>query len=74
MPTPLSDHAEGVLRSLARGPIPNQEINAGVSNKLLQQGYAEPTSAVSPYKTHRGAKIGHLAITEKGRRRLEDGI
>lgn len=74
MAKPLSDHAEGVLRSISRRPLAAQEVNAGVSHKLLRQGYAEIEHHPSPYKTHKGAKIPHYVATEKGRRYLEDGI
>lgn len=74
MAKPISDHAEGVLRSIARRPIASQEINPGVRGRLLQAGYVEIVQAESPYKKHKGANIDHYAATAKGRKYLEDGI
>lgn len=74
MAKPISDHAEGVLRALARRPIASQEINPGARGRLLQAGYVEIVRAPSPYAKHKGALIDHYAATEKGRKYLEDGI
>ena len=71
MATPLSDHA---FEALGHLPIPAMEINPGVRWELLRQGYATIIMRESPYKTHKGAKIGWMDITEKGRRLLKDGI
>lgn len=74
MATPISDKAHDDLADMARNPVPAQEINAGVSHKLLRQGYAEIEHHPSPYKTHKGRMIAHYVATEKGRRYLKDGI
>lgn len=74
MAKPISDHAEGVLRSIARRPIAAQEINPGVRGRLLQAGYVEIIHRPSPYAKHKGCDIAHYAATWKGRKYLEDGI
>lgn len=68
---PISDHCDGVLRSL---PLPSQEINPGARGRLLQAGYVEIVRLPSPYKKHKGALIDHYDVTEKGRRYMKDGI
>lgn len=74
MATPISAKAADDLADMARRPIAAQEINAGVSHKLLRQGYIEIEHHPSPYKTHKGKMIPHYVATEKGRRYLKDGI
>ncbi len=74
MSKPISEHAERVLDGLVVGPRPRQEINPGVVDRLLRSGYIEMVNRVSPYKTHKGALIPFVAITDKGRQFLKDGI
>lgn len=69
---PLSKHAINVLREVARRPCPRQEINAGVNDRLEREYLTETFKAPSPYKTHKGALIVFVRITEKGKARLEE--
>jgi hypothetical protein len=71
MPKPLSLHAIGVLERLARRAAPRQEINPGVSDKLLTEGFASTIRRQSPYDIHKGKDIEFLAITAKGRTEIE---
>ena len=64
---PLSNHAREVLVSLADEPIPYSQINAGVINRLMLDEYVECITLPSPFKTHKGQKIRHIAITATGR-------
>ena len=68
---PISEHAESVLRSL---PMPAQEINPGVRDRLLRAGYVEIVRLPSPYKKHKGLKIDHYTRSVKGLAYLESGI
>lgn len=68
---PLSDHARGVLQSLANGaPIPLQKINAGVWRRFKDEKLAEHVMQPSPYASHKGREIPHAKITEAGRKAL----
>lgn len=64
---PLTEHAKGVLRSLANGPTPTQTVNPGVTNRLLREGLAEEVMRPSPFASHRGRPLAHLQITDAGR-------
>lgn len=68
---PLSAHALEVLGLLARAPMPMQEINPGVTNRLRREGLIAEETMVSPYKTHKGGKIAFAVITDAGRGRLD---
>lgn len=70
---PLSESALGALRSLAHGPIPRQEVNPGVANRLEREDLVDEVDLPSPYKTHKGKKIRFLQINDAGRARLEKG-
>lgn len=67
---PLSAHALDVLRLLVRAPMPMQEINPGVTNRLRREALIAEEALVSPYKTHKGGKIAFAVITEAGRAAL----
>lgn len=71
-PTPLTAHATGVLRSLLSGTRPCLEINAGVSRKLTDDGFATVELLPYParYSTKQGQRCQHLRITDKGRAEL----
>lgn len=65
---PLSPDAIQVLRSLIReGARARQTINPGIVNRLFRGALVLSVMLRSPYKTHKGAEIEHLAITEAGR-------
>lgn len=64
---PLSRHAQDVLGRLEAGPLPRQEINPGVANRLLRGELVEEVMLPSPYKTHCGRDIPHLRITGAGK-------
>lgn len=61
---PLSAAAIDVLERLKRGPIPAQQINPGVVNRLMREGCVEFADLPSPYPSHRGRRIQHLRIRE----------
>ena len=64
---PLTPHATERLRQLLRGPIPANEINAGVINRFMREDLAELVMLPSPYKSHKGSNTNHVQITDKGR-------
>jgi len=64
---PLSEHALAALKRVAREPLPSSEINPGVVNRLLRDSFVEDVRLPSPFKSHKGALISHLQITEAGR-------
>jgi hypothetical protein len=59
---PLSAHAIGVLRQLARGSLFGCEINPGVRDRLWRESLAEPD------EEGRGTRV--WTITAAGRARL----
>lgn len=67
---PLSEHAMSVLISLGRRPMPAQEINPGVQNRLMREALAEHVDLPSPYQSHKGRKIKFMQITAAGQDRL----
>jgi hypothetical protein len=69
---PLTEHALEILRRVQDSPMPAQEINPGVSNRLLREELIEIVQLPSPYKTHKGKKIAFAQITESGKERLGD--
>lgn len=64
---PLSDHARGILRDMLRRPVPLQEVNAGVYDKLRREGLAKIIPYTSPYAKHKGGVCDHLTLTDAGR-------
>lgn len=61
---PLSAHAIGVLRRLARQSMFGCEINPGVRDRLWREGLAEPD------EEGRGTRV--WTITDAGRARLAE--
>lgn len=70
---PLSQHAIGILGSLARVPyIMELEINPGVRHRLtVQEELAETIDVPNPYRT-KSPTAKALRITEAGIQRLKD--
>lgn len=69
--TPPSEHAMACLQRIAHEPVPSQEINCTVRDKLVLFGYAELYEAPSPYKTHKpGKRVTFIRATEAGRAAL----
>jgi|WetSurMetagenome_2_1015567.scaffolds.fasta_scaffold157851_2 hypothetical protein len=66
---PLTEAAKKVLREIARAPMPRQEVNPGVADRLCREALVEDRDLPSPYKTRKGM-VKHLAITEAGQRVL----
>lgn len=64
---PLSDHARAELKDMRNKPVPRNSVNPGVSARLLRDALVESVQLPSPFKTHKGALIEHLQITEAGR-------
>lgn len=70
---PLSVHAIADLIEMRDcGPIPRSGVNAGVANRLARESLAEEVQLPSPFKTHAGKNIAHIAITAAGLARLKD--
>lgn len=67
-PHPLSDHSIGVLRQIAKSPMPTMEVNAGVIGKFCTEHLVDLVQLPSPYKSHKGGECEHAQITERGRR------
>lgn len=65
---PLTKHAIEALQRLdAEGPLPRQVFTPGVANRLEREELVWNADLVSPYKTHKGKLIPHLAIRHAGR-------
>lgn len=67
---PLTHHGMAALQRLTSGPIPRQEINPGVAERLERGGLAQCVSLPSPYATHKGRPIQHLEILPEGQEAL----
>lgn len=63
---PLTAHALAELRDIADQPVPRQEVNPGVANRLEREALVEVVQLPSPFPSHRGRYIAHLRITEAG--------
>jgi len=63
---PLPEHALNWLRTIERLPVPRQDINPGVANRLLRGGLVEEVQLPSPYRSVTG-NVTHLRITDAGR-------
>lgn len=66
---PLSPTALRVLAGVAREPMPRQEVNPGVVDRLDREDLVEVVQMPSPYRTVKGT-VGFLRITAAGRARL----
>jgi hypothetical protein len=68
---PPSDHAMGVLASVAVAPMPTQEMNFTVRDKLCQWDYITVEERPSPYRSHKpGTRVAFAVATDKGREAL----
>lgn len=67
---PLSERAISALRSIEKRSTPRLGLNPGIANRLLREALVESVRLPSPYKTHGGKLIEHLAITSAGRAAL----
>lgn len=64
---PMKPASIKALRSIAEhGPIPANEINPGVCNRLSRSGLVYGAMLASPYKTHKGKEICHLCVSSEG--------
>lgn len=54
MSQPLSAIAYETLSRLSSGPIPTQEVNPGLIDKLYREGLIALVQVASPYKSHKG--------------------
>ena len=70
---PLTEVAKEALREIARSPVPRTRINPGLVNRLRRGELVESVMLPSPFKTHKGREIEHLAISDKGRDVIEGG-
>lgn len=64
---PLTKSSLSALSDLARRPDARQNLNPGVSNRLLREDLVESVQLPSPFTSHKGKLIEHLQITEAGR-------
>lgn len=71
---PLSDLARAELTRLQNTPLPRQEFNPGVVDRLLRGALVKIADLPSPYKSHKGAPISHLLITKTGVAELEQSV
>lgn len=62
----MSPHARAALRDLQHRAQPRLGFNPGVVNVLLRDGLARSVLLASPYPSHKGRDIEHLAITKEG--------
>ena len=60
---PMSATAREMLAKIKVAPIPAQEINPGVVDRLLREGCVELVNLPSPYKTVR-RPVSHLRYVE----------
>lgn len=67
---PLTAHALDILASLTKGPLPRQNINAGVVNRFQREGLVVTVELPSPFSSHKGRLIPHLQINAAGRAAL----
>lgn len=70
---PLKPAAFDALRQIARRPLPPQEFNPGVVNRLCRESLVELVDMQSPYADHGRRSIPHLRITAAGRAALVEG-
>ena len=68
----LSGFCQSALHRAVRETYPSQEINAGVTHKLVGLGLITIVMRPSPYQRSKGQNIGHVQITDKGRERLKE--
>lgn len=62
----LTSAAFDALRDMERKPVPRQEVNPGLVQRLLRDALATCVELESPYATVR-KKVTHLQITDAGR-------
>lgn len=67
---PLKPASLAALRRLKAGPLPRQEFNPGVADRLLRGAYVESYRGPSPYATRPGERE-YFNITPAGREFLE---
>lgn len=58
---PLSPKALEALERLKGGPLPTQQLNNGLVDRLLREG-CELVYLPSPYRTHNGKLIQHIRL------------
>jgi hypothetical protein len=72
---PLSAHARSELARIAKTPVPSQDVNPGVVNRLRRESLVELVQLPSPFASHKGRKIEHLQVSDAGRALLDgDGV
>lgn len=64
---PLSPAAMEILRRLRDAPIPSSQINPGLHNRLVREGCVHECLLPSPFKTHKGKLVAHLALRAQGK-------
>lgn len=67
---PLTPAGLKALRDVAEKPLPRQELNPGVANRLLREALVESVDLPSPYAIHKGRLIEHLKASADGVARL----
>jgi len=67
---PLTPTSLDALRQIAKEPMPRQEFNPGVADRLLREALVESVPLPSPYATHKGRDIDFLRVSAAGLARL----
>lgn len=62
----MTPSIRAALEDLQVRARPAQSFNPGVASKLVRDGLVRSVQLPSPYPTHRGKDIEHLAITAQG--------
>lgn len=70
---PLTPAGLEALCRLASAPLPRQELNPGVANRLEREALVESVDLPSPYASHKGRNIAHLRASAAGISRLNEG-
>ena len=65
---PLSAKAKEVLADICCNPVPRQQINPGIVNRLLRGKLVREIYLKSPYAAHKGGTCVHLEATAAGKR------
>jgi site-specific recombinase XerD len=68
---PLTPAALRVLVELVQSPVPRQEVNPGIVDRLTRGDLVEEIDLPSPYKMVKG-RVPHLSITPTGRAELTE--
>ena len=68
----LTKIAIETLKRLKYRPLPCQELNPGLLNRLIRGNLIDIVKLPSPYKTHKGRVIDHCRLNNFGFELLEN--